>query len=70
MKGLSFSALRVGHRYRLTNYADVYDFEIERALPGGDFWVKDLHTLERYPLKDVVRFGKGRDFEIREWPAR
>ncbi len=68
MKGLSFSALRVGHRYRLVNYSDVYDFEIERALLREDFLVKDLHTLERYKLKDVIKFGKGKDFEIRELP--
>jgi hypothetical protein len=67
VKGLSFSALRVGRRYRLTNYGEVHDFVVERALPGGDFWVKDLHTLERYRLKDTVRFGTGKDFEIREW---
>lgn len=66
MAGLSFDVLRVGKRYRLRNYGDIYDFEIERILVNGDFTVKDLHTLERFQLKEVIKFGTGKDFEIRE----
>jgi hypothetical protein len=64
--GLSFDVLRVGKKYRLVNLGDKYEFEIERILINGDFKVKDLHTLERYLLKDTITFGKGKDFEIRE----
>jgi hypothetical protein len=28
--------------------------------------VKDIHTLERYLLKETIQYGKGKDFEIRE----
>jgi hypothetical protein len=66
MAGLSFDVLRVGKRYRLVNFGDTYEFEIERILSSGDFKVKDVHTLERYLLKDTIKFGKGNDFEIRE----
>jgi hypothetical protein len=66
MAGLSFDVLRVGKKYRLVNFGDVYEFEIERILANSDFKVKDLHTLERYLLKDAVKFGRGKDFEIRE----
>jgi hypothetical protein len=66
MAGLSFDVLRVGKKYRLINYGDTYEFEIERILVNGDFNVKDLLTLERYKLKDTIKFGKGNDFEIRE----
>jgi len=65
MAGLSFDVLRVGKRYSLINYGDRYEFEIEKILIN-DFKVKDIHTLERYLLKDVLKFGKGNDFEIRE----
>ena len=65
MAGLSFDVLRVGKRYSLVNYGDRYDFEIEKILVN-DFKVKDLHTLERFLLKDVLKFGKGKDFEISE----
>ena len=66
MAGLSFDVLRVGKRYRLTNYGDRYDFIIESIMANGDFKVKDIHTLERYFFKDVLKFGKGRDFHLDE----
>ena len=65
MKGLAFSSLRVGSKYKLINYGESTDFVIEKVL-GNDFAVKDLLTLERYKLKDLIKFGKGKDFEIRE----
>jgi len=66
MRGLAFSSLRVGSKYRLSNFGDINEFTIEKILPNGDFAVKDLLTLERYKLKDLIKFGKGKDFEIRE----
>jgi hypothetical protein len=65
MAGLSFDVLRVGKRYYLINYGDRYEFEVEKILVN-DFKVKDIHTLERYFLKDVLKFGTGKDFEIRD----
>ncbi|CAN5277991.1 hypothetical protein BH09BAC3_BH09BAC3_21810 [soil metagenome] len=69
MAGLSFDVLRVGKKYRLVNYGDKYEFEVERILSNGDFAVKDLTTLERYKLKDTFKFGKGKDFELRDLDA-
>ena len=66
MAGLSFDVLRVGKRYSLVNFGDRYEFEIEKVLLNNDFKVKDVHTLERFHLKEVLKFGKGKDFEIRE----
>ncbi len=66
MAGLSFNALRVGKKYKLVNFGDIYEFQVERILGNDDFKVKDLHTLERFLLKDVIKFGTGKDFEIRE----
>jgi len=65
MKGLALSSLRVGKKYRLINFGDTNEFVIEQIV-GNDFAVKDLLTLERYRLKDLYKFGKGKDFEIRE----
>lgn len=67
MAGLSFDVLRVGKKYRLVNFGDRYDFEIEKILGNGDFKVKDLHTLERYLLKETIKYGKGKDFDLREF---
>jgi hypothetical protein len=66
MQGLAFDVLRVGKKYSLVNFGDRYEFVIEKILVNGDFKVKDLHTMERYLLKDTIKFGKGKDFEIRE----
>lgn len=66
MAGLSFDVLRVGKKYKLTNFGETREFEVERILVNHDFEVKDLLTLERYLLKDLIKYGKGQDFEIRE----
>lgn len=67
MAGLSFDVLRVGKKYYLINFEDRYEFVIEQILMNGDFLVKDLSTMERYYLKDhTIKFGKGKDFEIRD----
>jgi hypothetical protein len=66
MAGLSFDVLRTGKKYRLTNYGEVHEFVIENILANGDFKVKDLLTLERYKLKELIRYGKGKDFILEE----
>lgn len=66
MSGLSLDVLRVGKRYRVINFGDRHDVVIERMLTNGDFTVKDIHTLERYRLKEIFQYGKGKDFEIRD----
>lgn len=66
MAGLSFDVLRVGKRYKLINYGETHEFEVEAILVNHDLQVKDLFTLERYLLKDLIKYGKGNDFEIRE----
>jgi len=66
MAGLSFDVLRVGKRYRLVNFGERHEFEIERILANGDFKVKDLITLERYHLKELIRYGTGKDLILEE----
>ena len=62
MSGLSFDVLRTGKKYRLINFGEEHEFIIENILGNGDFKVKDLLTLERYHLKELIRYGKGKDF--------
>jgi hypothetical protein len=66
MAGLSFDVLRVGKKYRLMNFGDRYEFVIEEILGNENFRLKDLQTLEIMFMKDLIKFGKGKDFEIRE----
>ena len=69
MEGLSFNVLRNGKKYRLTNYGETHEFVVEQILADGDFRVKDLLTLERYRLKDLIKYGKGKDFSLEDITA-
>jgi hypothetical protein len=66
MAGVALDVLRTGKKYRLINFGETHEFEIESVLPNGDFKVKDSLTLERYHLKELIRYGKGKDFRIEE----
>lgn len=66
MGGISFDVLRTGKKYRLTNYGETHDFVVEQILANGDFTVKDLLTLEKYRLKDLIKYGKGKDFMLED----
>ncbi len=66
MAGLSFDVLRTGKKYRLVNFGEKHEFQVENVLANGDFKVKDLLTLERYKLKDLISYGKGKDFLLEE----
>jgi hypothetical protein len=66
MANLSFDVLRRGKKYRLTNYGEHHEFVIEHMLTNGDFKVKDLHSLEKYHLKELITYGKGKDYCLEE----
>lgn len=66
MAGLALDVLRTGKRYRLINFGETHEFVIENILGNGDFRVKDTLTLERYNLKELIRYGKGKDFMIED----
>lgn len=63
---LAFSSIRVGKKYRLTNFGEVAEFEVLEALSRHDFGVKDLHTLERYKMSELIKYGKGKDYSLWE----
>ena len=69
MAGISFDVLRAGKKYKLTNYGETHEFVVEQILADGDFRVKDLLTLERYRLKDLIKYGKGKDFSLEDITA-
>lgn len=66
MAGLSFDVLRTGKKYRLINFGEKHEFVVENVLADGDFKVKDLLTLERFRLKELISYGKGKDFVLEE----
>lgn len=66
MAGISLDVLRAGRKYRLVNHGESHEFTIERILTNGDFLVKDLLTLESYHLKELIKYGKGKDYLLEE----
>ena len=66
MAGISYSSLRAGQKYWLVNFGDRYEFEIMEVISSNDFKLKDVHSLEYYNMSDLIRYGKGKDFEIRD----
>jgi hypothetical protein len=62
----SFNNLRVGKNFKLTNYGEVSEFEVLEIFNDGDCKLKDIGTLENYQLFDLIRFGRGEDFDLKD----
>jgi hypothetical protein len=63
---ISLNNIRVGHHYRLVNFGEVTEFEVMDIRNDGDFKLKDLTTLEKYNFNDLIKFGKGKDYNLVE----
>ena len=63
---ISTETIRIGKKYRLINLGEKNDFEILEILINGDFRVKDLNSLEVYLMNDLVKYGKGIDYDLFE----
>ncbi len=63
---ISVDNLRKGKKYRLTNYGEQFDFQVMDMPEEGAYLLKDLNTLDPYYLQDLIKFGKGRDFDLEE----
>lgn len=63
---MSFDNIRIGHTYFLQNYGEKFEFVVEKRKGEKDFVIKDIHTLESGLLKDLIKFGKGKDFDFHE----
>ena len=63
---ISTDTIRTGKKYRLINFGEMSEFEILEIVGNGDFRVKDLSSLEIYYLLDLIKYGKGADFNLYE----
>ena len=61
---LSLNNIRTFSRYRLTNFGNVYEFEVMEILTRDDFKLKDINTLDHYLLSELLIEGKGPDYSI------
>ncbi len=63
----SLNNLRVGKQFQLTNFGESFEFEVLEIMGNGDCQLKDVHTLEKYTLYDLIGYGKGEDFDLSEY---
>lgn len=63
---LALDNLRVGRIYTLINQGEVRKIEVMSWISGENFWVKDLDTLERYTMHELLQWGKGKDYDLEE----
>jgi hypothetical protein len=66
MAGMSFESLRVGEQYKLINFSETFEFTVKKKLSEENFILKDIHTLEEYELQDLIKYGKGKDYDLYE----
>ncbi|PRY90972.1 hypothetical protein [Mongoliibacter ruber] len=63
---IALDNLRVGRVYDFQNNGEVRRLEILARLSGENFRVKDLDTTEIYTTEELLRWGKGKDYELDE----
>lgn len=63
---ISFDNLRKGKKYVMENYGERFEFQVLDMPEEGSFLVKDLHTLDVFMLNDLIRYGRGKDFDMQE----
>lgn len=63
---ISLDTIRVGKKYYLVNHGERHEFSVLEKIDSSNYRVKDLNTLELYELDELIRFGKGKDYELYE----
>ncbi len=64
---IALDNLRVGRTYEFTNQGENRKIEVLARISGENFKVKDLDTTEIYTIEELLRWGKGKDYELDEW---
>ncbi|GMQ23528.1 hypothetical protein Aoki45_02100 [Algoriphagus sp. oki45] len=63
---IALDNLRVGRIYLLVNQGERRKLEVVSRISGENFKVKDLDTLEYYTLEELLRWGRGKDYDLEE----
>lgn len=63
---IALDNLRVGRIYEFRNMGENRKLEVISRLSGSNFKVKDLDTTEIYTIEELLRWGKGKDYELDE----
>ncbi|WP_339922374.1 hypothetical protein [uncultured Cyclobacterium sp.] len=63
---LAIDNIRVGRVYKLVNYGEIRFLEAMERTGRENFKMKDLDTLEYYEIDELLRWGKGKDYDLDE----
>jgi hypothetical protein len=63
---MSLDSLRVGRVYDFINHGERRRLEVLARISANDFKVKDLDTTEVYTFEELLRWGRGKDYELDE----
>ncbi|EPR70524.1 hypothetical protein [Cyclobacterium qasimii] len=63
---LAIDNIRVGRVYKLINYGEIRFLEAMERTGRENFKMKDLDTLEYYEIDELLRWGKGKDYDLDE----
>ena len=63
---MSFDNIRTGKIYFLRNHGEESTFQVHEVMGNGEFYVKDIHTLEMFYLSDLIKYGIGKDYSFQE----
>ena len=63
---MSINNLKVGQCYFIKNHGESTSFMVLEMVGEEDFRIKDLLSLEVYQLSDLLKYGRGNDFELNE----
>jgi len=59
--------LRVGRTYQLTNMGEKRKIFILSKITDDNYQIKDLDTTEVYTLEELLRWGRGKDYDLDDW---
>ncbi|PTX20307.1 hypothetical protein C8N40_103384 [Pontibacter mucosus] len=63
---ISIDNLRKGKKYKLTNHGETFEFQVLEMPTENEYRVKDLLTLDTFLLHDLLKYGRGKDFDLEE----
>lgn len=63
---LALDNLRVGRVYRLVNFGERRTLKVLERINATNFRLLDMDTLEQYDMEELIRWGKGTDYDLDE----
>jgi hypothetical protein len=64
---IALDNLRVGRTYQLTNMGEKRKIFILSRITEDNYQIKDLDTTEVYTLEELLRWGRGKDYDLDDW---